>query len=80
MIGVIFSAMAQAAPEQVVTNACGTINALSLAGHRGEGKRRVMFSDFGSGHDGRGEGDGLNHGKAPISTAMIPPAETLEAA
>jgi len=39
-----------------------------------------MFSFFGGGHGGHPEGDGLNHGNAPISTATIPPLEILEAA
>ncbi|WP_163335313.1 hydantoinase B/oxoprolinase family protein, partial [Enterobacter hormaechei] len=60
--------------------AYGTINALSLAGHRQDGRRWVMFSFFGGGHGGHPEGDGLNHGNAPISTATIPPVEILEAA
>ena len=60
--------------------AYGTINALSLAGHRADGRRWVMFSFFGGGHGGNIEGDGLNHGNAPISTATIPPLEILEAA
>jgi len=80
MIDVIFSAMAQAAPELVVANAYGTINALSLAGHRRDGRRWVMFSFYGGGHGGSIDGDGLNHGNAPISTATIPPVEILEAA
>jgi N-methylhydantoinase B len=80
MIDVIFAAMAQAAPGRVVANAYGTINALSLAGHRADGRRWVMFSFYGGGHGGNPEGDGLNHGNAPISTATIPPVEILEAA
>jgi len=80
MIDVIFSAMAQAAPERVVANAYGTINALSLAGKRANGQPWVMFSFFGGGHGGSPESDGLNHGNAPISTATIPPMEILEAA
>ncbi|MFN3938074.1 MAG: hydantoinase B/oxoprolinase family protein [Gemmobacter sp.] len=80
MIDVIFSAMALAAPDRVVANAYGTINALSIAGHRADGRRWVMFSFYGGGHGGTPEGDGLNHGNAPISTATIPPAEILEAA
>ena len=80
MIDVIFSAMAQAAPDRVVANAYGTINALSLAGHRADGRRWVMFSFYGGGHGGSATGDGLNHGNAPISTATIPPVEILEAA
>ena len=39
-----------------------------------------MFSFYGGGHGGSIEGDGLNHGNAPISTATIPPMEILEAA
>ncbi len=80
MIDVIFSAMVQAAPSLVVANAYGTINALSLAGYRRDGRRWVMFSFYGGGHGGSLEGDGLNHGNAPISTATIPPVEILEAA
>ena len=80
MIDVIFSAFAQAAPDRVVANAYGTINALSIAGKRANGTRWVMFSFYGGGHGGSVETDGLNHGNAPISTATIPPMEILEAA
>lgn len=80
IIDVIFAAFAQAAPERVNGCAYGTINALSLAGHRRDGRRWVMFSFFGGGHGGHPRGDGLNHGNAPISTATIPPLEILEAA
>ncbi len=80
MIDVVFSAFAQAAPERVVANAYGTINALSIAGRRSNGQPWVMFSFYGGGHGGSIETDGLNHGNAPISTATIPPLEILEAA
>ncbi|MFT4783761.1 MAG: N-methylhydantoinase B [Paracoccaceae bacterium] len=80
MIDVIFSAASQAAPERVVANAYGTINALSIAGKRANGSPWVMFSFYGGGHGGSFTGDGLNHGNAPISTATIPPMEILEAA
>lgn len=80
MIDVIFSAAAQAVPERVVANAYGTINALSIAGKRANGQPWVMFSFYGGGHGGSADGDGLNHGNAPISTATIPPLEILEAA
>ncbi len=80
MIDVIFSAASLAAPERVVANAYGTINALSIAGKRGNGAPWVMFSFYGGGHGGSIESDGLNHGNAPISTATIPPMEILEAA
>lgn len=80
MIDVIFAAAGQAAPERVVANAYGTINALSIAGRRTNGAPWVMFSFYGGGHGGSAESDGLNHGNAPISTATIPPLEILEAA
>ena len=80
VIDVVFGAVAKAAPERSNGCAYGTINALSLAGYRQNGQRWVMFSFFGGGHGGHPEGDGLNHGNAPISTATIPPAEILEAA
>ena len=80
MIDVIFSAAAGAAPDRVVANAYGTINALSISGKRENGQPWVMFSFFGGGHGGSIESDGLNHGNAPISTATIPPMEILEAA
>lgn len=80
MIDVIFTAAAGAAPDRVVANAYGTINALSISGTRDNGKPWVMFSFYGGGHGGSRDGDGLNHGNAPISTATIPPMEILEAA
>jgi len=80
MIDVIFSACAKFAPERVVANAYGTINALSIAGKRSNGKPWVMFSFYGGGHGASIESDGLNHGNAPISTATIPPMEILESA
>ena len=80
LIDVIFGALAKAARERSNGCAYGTINALSLAGHRADGRRWVMFSFFGGGHGGHPEGDGLSHGNAPISTATIPPVEILEAA
>ena len=80
LIDVVFQAVAQAVPTPAMACAYGTINALSLAGHRKNGARWVMFSFFGGGHGAHGAGDGLNHGNAPISTATIPPLEILEAA
>jgi N-methylhydantoinase B len=84
MIDVIFSATALADPQRAVAHAYGTINALSIAGHRTDaarkGQRWVMFSFFGGGHGGHSDGDGLSHSNAPISTATIPPLEILEAA
>jgi N-methylhydantoinase B len=84
MIDVIFSATALADPKRAVAHAYGTINALSIAGHRTDEKRKgqrwVMFSFFGGGHGGHSDADGLSHSNAPISTATIPPLEILEAA
>ena len=84
MIDVIFSATALADPKRAVAHAYGTINALSIAGHRSDAKRQgqrwVMFSFFGGGHGGHSDDDGLSHSNAPISTATIPPLEILEAA
>jgi N-methylhydantoinase B len=80
IIDVIFAALAHAAPAAVPAPAYGTINALSIAGRHDDGRRWVMFSFFGGGHGGHADGDGLNHGNAPISTATIPPVEILEAA
>lgn len=80
LIDVVFQAMAQLKPDGAMACAYGTINALSLAGHRRNGQRWVMFSFFGGGHGAHSAGDGLNHGNAPISTATIPPLEILESA
>lgn len=80
LIDAIFCAVAEVSPELVVANAYGTINALSIAGKRANGQPWVMFSFYGGGHGACCDGDGLNHGNAPISTATIPPMEILEAA
>ena len=79
VIGVVFGALAKAMPDRATAAPFGTINALSIAGHRDDGKRYVMFSFFGGGLGGNPETDGLNHGNNPISMATIPPAEILEA-
>lgn len=80
LIDVIFQAIGQIAPTRAPACAYGTINALSMAGTRLDGRRWVLFSFFGGGHGGHSDGDGLSHGNAPISTATIPPLEILEAA
>jgi N-methylhydantoinase B len=80
VIGVVLGALAKAVPERATAGPFGTINALSLAGHRDDGSRWVMFSFYGGGLGGNPESDGLNHANNPISTATIPPAEILEAA
>ncbi|PWC37763.1 hydantoinase B/oxoprolinase family protein [Azospirillum sp. TSO35-2] len=80
VIGVVFGALALADPSRAMAAPFGTINALSLAGHRKDGSRWVMFSFFGGGLGGNPETDGLNHANNPISTATIPPVEILEAA
>ena len=80
IIDVLFSAFARIRPERACGNAYGTINALSLAGTRTDGRRWVMFQFFGGGHGGTPEGDGLSHGNPPIATAIIPPVEVMEAA
>lgn len=79
VIGVVFGALGCAMPERATAAPFGTINALSIAGHRKDGSRYVMFSFFGGGLGGNPETDGLNHGNNPISMATIPPAEILEA-
>ncbi len=79
MIGVIFGALAKADPARATAAPFGTINALSIAGHRASGERWVMFSFFGGGLGGNPSSDGLNHANNPISTATIPPAEVMEA-
>lgn len=49
LIGVVLGALAEADPERATAAPFGTINALSLAGHREDGSRWVMFSFFGGG-------------------------------
>src|SRR6516225_2415140 len=79
VIGVVFGALAKAEPRLATAAPFGTINALSLAGYREDGRRWVMFSFFGGGLGGNPASDGLNHGNNPISMATIPPLEILEA-
>jgi len=78
VIDTVFGAFAKAAPDRANGSPYATINALSLAGWRKDHRRWVMFCFFGGGLGGNPEGDGLNHGNNPISTATIPPAEILE--
>jgi N-methylhydantoinase B len=78
VIDTVFGAFALVAPQRANGSPFATINALSLAGWRKDGKRWVMFCFFGGGLGGNPEGDGLNHGNNPISTATLPPVEILE--
>jgi N-methylhydantoinase B len=78
VIDTVFGAFAKVAPQRASGAPFATINALSLSGWREHGRRWVMFCFFGGGLGGNPEGDGLNHGNNPISTATIPPAEILE--
>jgi N-methylhydantoinase B len=78
VIDTIFGAFAEVAPERANGGPFATINALSLSGWREHGRRWVMFCFFGGGLGGNPDGDGLNHGNNPISTATIPPLEILE--
>ncbi len=78
VIDTVFGAFSKVAPERANGSPFATINALSLSGWREHGRRWVMFCFFGGGLGGNPEGDGLNHGNNPISTATIPPAEILE--
>ncbi|WP_376098297.1 hydantoinase B/oxoprolinase family protein [Roseomonas sp. CCTCC AB2023176] len=80
IIDVLFCAFARVQPGAACGNAYGTINALSIAGRRRDGRPWVLFSFFGGGHGGNPEGDGLSHGNPPIATAIIPPVEVMEAA
>ncbi len=80
IIDVLFCAFALIRPDAACGNAYGTINALSIAGKRSDGRPWVLFSFFGGGHGGNPEGDGLSHGNPPIATAIIPPVEVMEAA
>ena len=56
IIDVIFAAVGKIDPDRALANAYGTINALSLAGYRPDGRRWVMFSFFGGGHGGHRKG------------------------
>ncbi|MGI9605537.1 MAG: hydantoinase B/oxoprolinase family protein [Acidimicrobiales bacterium] len=76
----IFGALAEADPAISNGSSYGTINALSIAGHRENGDRWVMFTFYGGGLGGSPVSDGLSHGNAPLSTATIPPIEILESA
>lgn len=80
VIGVIFGAMAQAAPERTYGAPYGTVNCLAISGERKPGDNYIMFMYFGGGLGGSARSDGLNHGSNPISTASITPLELVEAA
>lgn len=78
IMDVLFGAVARAAPTRAMGCSYGTINALSISGEH-DGVRWVLFTFFGGGLGGNPEADGLDHANAPLSTAIIPPVEVLEA-
>ncbi|MDQ0189911.1 hydantoinase B/oxoprolinase family protein [Alicyclobacillus cycloheptanicus] len=80
VIGVIFGAMSQAAPERSYAAPYGTVNCLAISGEKKPGENYIMFMYYGGGLGGSNVSDGLNHGSNPISTASITPLELVEAA
>lgn len=80
VIGVIFGAMSQAAPERSYAAPYGTVNCLAISGEKKPGDNYIMFMYYGGGLGGSALSDGLNHGSNPISTASITPLELVEAA
>ena len=78
VIDVIFGAFAKLrrnAPMAIPSRPSTRSRSRAGATH---GRRWVMFCFFGGGLGGNPDGDGLNHGNNPISTATIPPVEILE--
>jgi len=80
VIGVIFGAMSQAAPDRTYAAPYGTVNCLAISGEKKPGDNYIMFMYYGGGLGGSAHSDGLNHGSNPISTASITPLELVEAA
>jgi N-methylhydantoinase B len=78
IMDVLFGAIGHAAPERAMGCSYGTINALSISGEQ-QGHTWVLFTFFGGGLGGHPDADGLDHANAPLSTAIIPPVEVLEA-
>jgi N-methylhydantoinase B len=78
IVDVIFGAIAKAAPSLCNGLPHGTINAMSIAGHRPTGDPWVLFMFFGGGLGGNPEGDGISNGGSPIGSALIAPAEIIE--
>jgi N-methylhydantoinase B len=80
VIDVVFGAMSKADPENAVGAPHGTLNVLSWAGKRDDGRRWAMVTFFGGGFGGSAISDGLNNGNAALGMANTPPAEIIEAA
>jgi N-methylhydantoinase B len=78
IIGAIWGALGQAAPERANAAYFATVNSLNVAGYRDDGSYYVMFTYHGGGHGASPESDGLNHGSNAISMATIAPVEILE--
>jgi len=79
-IDVVFGAFSKIAPERANAACFATVNVLLMSGRRDDGSDFIFFTFFGGGLGANPEGDGLNHGNAPIGMATIPPVEILEAA
>jgi N-methylhydantoinase B len=79
-IDVVFGAMSKIAPARANAACFATVNVVLMSGKRDDGSDFIFFSFFGGGLGANPEGDGLNHGNAPIGMATIPPVEILEAA
>ena len=78
VIDVIFGASRRPRPSAPTAARSPPSTRCRSPGSARTARRWVMFCFFGGGLGGNPEGDGLNHGNNPISTATIPPLEILE--
>jgi N-methylhydantoinase B len=79
LINVVFGAMAQAIPDQVVAGAHSTSGNFTLGGFDpATGKHYVMVQFSGGGYGGSIDTDGLTNGSSSISVSKTPPIEIME--
>ncbi len=78
MVDVVFGALSQALPSEVLAPSFSTVNNLVVAGNDPVKGRYVFYRWHGGGYGGSSRSDGLTNGPASVANAKTPPVEVHE--
>ncbi|MDS0295576.1 hydantoinase B/oxoprolinase family protein [Halogeometricum luteum] len=76
---VVFTALADAAPDRVPAQGQGTMNNLTIGSRAGGSDGFTYYETIGGGSGGRADGDGLDGAQVGMTNTLNTPIEALEA-
>ncbi|MFC2013627.1 hydantoinase B/oxoprolinase family protein [Chloroflexota bacterium] len=78
VVDVVSGALAQAVPEKLWADSCGTINNIGIGGEDPERGPYIMYLYTGGGYGGWKGGDGFTYGAPSMSISRVQPYEVFE--